>query len=257
MIPIRADDEGKRIQAVQRAFAVIEVLRGEGSQRIADVAEALDIPMSTAHVHLKTLESVGYVVRDDDGYRLGLRFLRDGITVRGSRRVYRVCRSELDELAAATGEVANVGVEERGLRIILDQAEGTEAVYDNAPIGEYAHMHCTALGKALLAERSEEYVSRVIECHGLPDRAANTVTDAGDLRAELRTVEDRGYAVEDEERRAGIRSVASPLIVEGTLVGALSLSGPKERFGDQRLEEEILPQIRNTKNVIEVKYAYE
>lgn len=257
MIEFSSDEGGKRVRAVQRAFEVVEVLRGSGSMQIADVADALDLPTSTAHVHLKTLESAGYVVKGDDGYSLGLRFLRNGVSVRDSWRVYRVCRAEIDQLADTTGEVANLGVEEDGLRVILYQSEGSDAVYDNAPIGEYTTMHCTALGKAMLAERPPEYVERVVDAYGLPEKTAETISDRESLRAELEQIREQGYSVEDEERRTGIRSVAVPLIVEGTLVGAISVSGPKERLNDRRIREEILPEVRNTKNVIEVKYAYE
>lgn len=257
MAPINSDGGGKRIKAVQRAFEVVETLRGAGEMKIADVAEALDLPVSTAHVHLKTLESVGYVVKGDEGYRLGLRFLRDGISVRECQHVYRVCRPEIDELAENTREVANLGVEEEGMRVILYQAEGSDAVYDNAPIGEYTRMHCTALGKMILSTRSVEHVDSVIERYGLPAETDETLTDRDTLLSELERIDERGFAVEDEERRAGIRSIAVPIEIDDALVGAISLSGPKNRFSDARIEEELLPELRDTKNVVEVKYAYQ
>lgn len=257
MITLEGDEGGKRVKAVQRAFDVVEVLCDSEPSRIADVADILDIPVSTAHVHLKTLESAGYVVKDDDGYRLGLRFLRNGIAVRASKRIYQICRPDIDKLADKTGEVSNLGIEERGLRVILYQSEGSDAVYDNAPIGEYTTMHCTALGKAMLAERPPEYVDRVINAHGLPKKTANTLTDLSELRSELETIRSRGYAVEDEERRTGIRSIAVPLGSDDTLVGAISVSGPKERFDDRRIGEELLSRVQSTKNVLELKYAYE
>ncbi|WP_226023761.1 IclR family transcriptional regulator [Halomicrobium salinisoli] len=252
-----ADDGGKRVEAVQRSFAVLDVLRESGTVRIDDVAEALDMPTSTAHVHLKTLESVGYVVRTEDGYRRGLRFLRDGVAVRDRWDVYRVAKPALDDLADETGEVANLGVEENGRRVILSQSEGSEAVYDNAPIGEFTDMHWTALGKAILAERSTDYVDEYVSVRGLPSATENTITDPDAFREELQTVRDRGYALEDEERRAGIRSVAVPVTVDGDVVGAISLSGPRERYDDDRIVNDLLPALRDAANVVEVKYAYE
>jgi len=250
-------DGGKRVSSVQRAFDVVGVLRERGPMRIEAVAEALDVSTSTAHVHLKTLESVGYAVREDEGYRLGYRFLRDGIGVRQRSNVYDIARSEVEALADETGEVANLGVEEEGKRVILYQAEGTEAVYDNAPIGEYTNMHWTALGKSILAYLPDSYVECVVEAYGLPDRQDNTITDRDELAEELARVRDRNYALEDEERRAGIRSVAVPILVDDSVKGAISVSGPKERLDDRRIEEELLPALRNRVNVVEVKYVYE
>lgn len=251
------DDGGKRVKSVERAFAVLGVVREEGSVRIDDVASALDLPTSTAHVHLKTLESVGYVVAGEDGYRPSYRFLRDGVTVRQRSDVYRVARPRVDELAAETAEVANLGVEENGQRVILHQAEGEDAVHDNAPIGEFTNMHWTALGKAILARLPEERVEDIVETYGLPDSLDATITDSGALFDELATTRDREYALEDEERREGIRSVAVPLTVDEDVVGAISVTGPKERFDDARIEREIVPQLRSTRNVIELEYAYE
>lgn len=252
-----AGDGGKRISAVQRSFEVLDVLRRSGTLRIDDVAQELDMPTSTAHVHLKTLESVGYVVKTDDGYRQGLRFLRDGINVRDRLSIYRIAKPELDELAAETGEVANLGVEEKGQRVILYQSEGSEAVYDNAPIGEFTNMHWTALGKAILAERPDDYVDEYLEAYGLPRATEHTITDPAAFREELGTVRDDEFAMEDEERRKGIRSIAVPIIVDEDVVGAISLSGPRERFDDNRVEDELIPALRDTSNVVEVKYAYE
>ncbi|WP_415381922.1 IclR family transcriptional regulator [Halosimplex sp. TS25] len=253
----RPGDSDKLVQSVERAFDVVDVLHTEGTVRIDDVSEALDIPTSTAHVHLKTLESVGYVVRDADGYRLSCRFLRDGVTLRGRKNVYRATKAEIDALAETTGEVANLGIEENGQRVILYQAEGTEAVYDNAPIGEYTNMHWTALGKAMLAHLPESYVDQIVETYGLPGARDATITDRDRLDEELARILDRNYALEDEERREGIRSLASPIVVDDTVVGAISVSGPKERLDDDRIENELLPELRNTVNVVEVKYAYD
>ncbi|WP_459194087.1 IclR family transcriptional regulator [Halosimplex sp. J119] len=253
----RPGDSGDLVKSVERAFAVVDVLRSEGTVRIDDVASTLDIPTSTAHVHLKTLESVGYVVRDSDGYRLSCRFLRDGVAVRDRKTVYRATRSEIDDLAEQTGEVANLGVEENGQRILLYQAEGTEAVYDNAPVGEYTNMHWTALGKAILAHLPESYVDQIVEAYGLPGAREATITDRDRLDEELARILDRNYALEDEERREGIRSLASPIVVDDTVVGAISISGPKERLDDDRIADELLPQLRNAVNVVEVKYAYD
>ncbi|MBV0926148.1 IclR family transcriptional regulator [Halomicroarcula limicola] len=251
------DDGGKRVAAVQRAFEVVSVLRDAGTVRISDVADALDIPTSTAHVHLKTLESAGYVVQGADGYRLGLQFLRDGAVARSELRAYSTAKSEIDNLAESTGEVANLGVEENGQRVIVYQAEGSEAVYDNALVGEYTNMHWTALGKAILAELPDDYVEEIVDSYGLPTATENTIDTPEALFETLTAIRERGFALEDEERRTGIRSIAVPLEVEDRVVGAVSLSGPKERFDDDRIEDELLPALKDRTNVVEVKIAYE
>lgn len=257
MAKTSTDEEGKRVKSVQRSYKIVDTLTDAGSMQIADVANALGIPESTAHVHLKTLESVGYVIKDDYGYTLSLRFLQNGITVRQRQRIYATAKSEIDTLAEETQEVASLGVEENLLRVILHQHEGSEAVYDNAPIGEYTNMHWTALGKAILAERPTEHIEKVIDTHGLPGKTENTVTDRGELLSRLDSIKEQGYALEDEERREGIRSLSIPILVGEEPIGAISLTGPKERFEDQRIEEELLPELQSATNIVEIKYAYD
>lgn len=248
---------GKRVKAVERSYRIALTLREGGTMRVKDVAEELDIPTSTAHVHLKTLESIGYVVRTETGYRSGLRYLQDGCIIRGNVSVYPIARPEVDNLAKDTGEVANLGIEETGQRVLLYQSEGSDAVYDNAPIGEYTNMHWTALGKAILAEFSREHVDEVVDRHGLPTETPNTIGDRESLHDALEAIREQGFALEDEERRNGIRSVAVPIKAEDHVLGSLSLSGPKERFNDERIAEELLPELKNRKNIVEVKHEYD
>ncbi|ESP89836.1 IclR family transcriptional regulator [Candidatus Halobonum tyrrellensis] len=247
----------KRIKSVERAFAVVDTLYGSGCMRIAEVADALDLATSTAHVHLKTLESAGYTVKEPDGYRLSFRFLRNGIAIQESQELYQAARSPTAELACDTEEVVSLGVEEDGLRVILGQAEGEKAVYDNAQVGEYENMHCTALGKAILAYCSREYTEKVIEYHGLPQRTDLTLSERDELIEELETVKERGYALEDEERRYGIRSVAVPVLSDDTPLGAISVSGPKKRLTTDRIRDQLLQKLQSTVNVVEVEYTYD
>lgn len=250
-------ESGKTIGAVERAFSIIETLRESGTMTVSEVAIARDIPTSTAHVHLKTLHSLGYVVKVDGAYRLGLRFLRDGGAIRQRQHIYQIAKNEIDGLAAETGEVANLGVEENGQRVLLYQSEGSKAVYDNAPIGEYTNMHWTALGKSLLAHHSHKKVDEIVDTYGLPSKTERTISTREELVAELEGVRDRGYALEDEERREGIRSVAVPLRVDSSVVGAISVSGTKNRLNDNRIDNKLLELLYNAANIITVRYAYE
>lgn len=252
-----ANESGKTVGAVERAFEIIATLRESGTMTVSEVASTLDIPTSTAHVHLKTLHSLGYIVKEDRAYRLSLRFLRDGCAIRQRKHIYQTAKEEIDSLAAESREVANLGVEENGKRVLLYQSEGNEAVYDNAPVGEYTNMHWTALGKSLLSHLPRSRIDDIVETHGLPAKTDRTITTRERLLAELETIRERGHALEDEERREGIRSVAVPLIVNGTVIGAISISGTKNRLNDERIDERILERLYAAANIITVRYAYE
>lgn len=245
------------IQAVERAFEITTYLHKNGPSTVTEVTEALDYSSSTAHIHLKTLKKVGYVVQNDARYELGLRFLRNGIAVRNRRKLYHVAKAEIDKLAEETGEAVGLGVEENGQRVSIYNAKGKNAISDKAPIGEFTNMHWTALGKVLLAHRSPEYVRSVMDRYGMPTATENTITDVETLLDALEQVRERGYAIENEERKEKIRSVALPIRVNERTIGAISITGPMTRLTDEYIESELVKKLRTSADVIEVKHLYD
>ena len=249
--------DGRTIGAVERSFEIIGFLRESGPATVSAVAEGLDYSSSTAHIHLKTLEEIGYVVREGDGYALGFRFLRDGIVVQESTHLYHVAKPEVDRIAEETGEGVGLGVEENGQRVTLYNCRGSDSVHDNALIGEFTNMHWTALGKALLAHKDRSGIADVVDRYGLPEATDHTITDRERLFEEMEETRERGYAVENEERREGLRSIAFPIRVEETTVGAISITGPVNRMTDGRIADEFVDVLREAVNVVQVNYQYD
>ncbi|GAB3031861.1 IclR family transcriptional regulator [Natronobiforma cellulositropha] len=248
---------GQRIKSLERGFDIVECLHEEGALTVSELAEERDIPTSTAHIYLKTLADLGYVVGESGRYELSFRFLEHGGHVRQRSELYHLARSEVDTLAEVTNEVSALGVPENGKRVLLYKTEGAEAVYDNPPIGEYTHMHWTALGKAILSEFPREAVTEIVDRHGLPSRTHRTIDTEAALFDELETTRERGYALEDEERWDGIRSVAVPILDEESVIGAISVSGPKHRFEHEWVESELLEHLTRSKNVISVRLRHQ
>ena len=248
--------KGQTLQGVETAFKIVRHLRETGPTTVTELASSLDLPKSTAHIHLKTMYEVGYLYKENGKYKLSLQFLDHGAAVRYDFDIYHVAESEIDGLAEETGEVANLGVEESGQRVLLYIAEGGNAIYDNAQTGEFTNMHWTSLGKMLLAHQPEERIHEIIDTHGLPKSTPHTLTDSEALFNELAEIRDQGYALEDEEHWRSIRAVAVPILFENDIVGAISVSGPKTRFSDDRIQDELLNALRNRANIIQLKLKH-
>jgi len=251
-------DFPKSIKTIKRMFDIIEALEELEKARLTELASELDIPNSTAHTYLQTLVDTGYVNREGDQYFTSLRFLKHGGRARNQLKLHSAGQRQVDKIANETAEVASLGVQDRGQRVLLYKSEGANAVYDNAPVGEYTKMHWSALGKAILSRHPHERVSDIIETHGLPERTGNTITSFDQLRTDLETTRDRGYSIEDEERRVGVRSVAVPLTdASEEVIGALSLSGPQNRFNDEWIDTEAVSILKDAANVIELRYLHD
>lgn len=246
------------ISSIERAFEIVDHLESVERAGVTEIAEALDIPKSTVHIYLKTLEGLDLVVRDGEAYRLSFRFLEYGGAVRNRSRLYRTAKLEVDKLARETGEVANLGIEENGLRILLYKSEEADAIHDNAPIGEYTNMHWTALGKAMLAYYPRERVDEIVDEHGLPKANEHTITTREELYDELEATRERGYSVEDQDRRQGVLTIGVPIMDQSTneVISAVSVSGPVNRVRSPEKMTELADAVKSTANVIELRYAH-
>jgi len=248
---------GDRIASVGTAFRILEAVRERDSAGVTELAEALEIPKSTVHHYLATLADDGYLVAEDGRYRLGLGLFTLGATARTGERIYHVAKPNVDRLAEATGEGARLVVVRDGRAITLYQAVGDEVDDPPTYAGTIEALHCTAAGKAYLADLSDERLDEYLAATTLEPRTPNTVTDPDELRAVLSEIRDRGVAFDDEERDEGVRCVASAVSDRsGELLGAISVSGPVDRMPDERFRSEVPSRLRNVVGVVEFNTTY-
>jgi len=245
------------VKTTERSLDIVETLREMDGARLTELADRLDLPNSTVHNHLSTLMERDYVLKDGNVYRVSLRFLDLGEYARNRRKIYELAKPEIEELAADTGEVANLLVEETGLGVYLWSSEGENAVPLDIHPGKHVHLHATALGKCILAHLSDKRVAEIAERRGLPAETDETIGDIETLFEELQTVRDQGYAVDDEERVPGMRCIGTAVKSEsGNVIGAISVSGPVSAMPTDRLNGALSDRLLAAANVIELKVAY-
>lgn len=251
-------DSAKRVKSTQTLFTILDELRELEVAGVSQLATALEMPKSTVHVHLKTLEEEGYLVKDGDEYRFSFRFLELGGETRQRLNAFRAAHSQVDELSLETGEAAHLGVEEGGKRVLLYSSTLKDGLYDNSPIGYHTHIHWTAMGKALLAKLSDDRVDAIIDEHGLPQATEHTVTDRDRLFEELEGIRERGYAIESDEHRDGLTTISMATEPDGTDRGpaGIGISGPTHRIVEKNAENELVESIRNAVNVVNLELRY-
>jgi IclR family acetate operon transcriptional repressor len=252
-----AHNDARTIGATETTLRILETLKKLDGAGVTELATQLDLPKSTVHNHLSTLTRNEYLVKEDDTYRVGLQFLEFGEYIRTRMKIYDVARPEVDRLADEIGELANLLVEEHGKGVYLCRTRGERAVQLDTYAGMRVYLHCTALGKVILAHLSEERLATIIETRGLPKRTDTTIIDETSLREELDRVREHGYAYDKGERLAGLRCVAAPITdPDGHPFGAISVSAPTSRMKGQRFEEEIPELLLSASNIIELNMNY-
>jgi DNA-binding IclR family transcriptional regulator len=249
-------DSPRTLKTVERCAAILDALETLDGAGVTEVATHLDMSKSTTYHYLATLREQHLVVKEGDRYELSLQFLLSGEYVRNRNRLYRYGKEEVEALAESTGEYANLFTEQHGMGINLYKVRGTDAVgsgYQTEKLQRPDHLHCTSTGKAILAYLPEERVDEIVDQHGLPSQTGNTITDRADLKDELETVREQGFAYNDEEEVEGLRAVGAAVIDRNDdVLGSLSVAGPTSRLKGEQFRDDLPETVLSAANLIEV-----
>ena len=225
------------------AFKALRVLEAVAASAqpvsLSKVAESVSIDKSTAYRMLNTLVEAGYVVRDDVSKRYSLSFKVVFLSrnLLAENEVSRLSRQVLEQLTAATHETVHLNILDGDQTIVIQKVKGTQLIGVDFQIGDRSPLHCTSIGKALLAFQDVRFIEGVIAA-GLPKMARNTITDPVALRNELHRIRSQGYALDDHEFSDNMRCIAAPIFEsDGRVRMGISLSGPDSRFTLEKLDE--------------------
>lgn len=245
------------VKALEKTVVIMEVLGDGKFASISRIADETGLNRSVIHNHLSTLLEHGYVVKNEDEYRLSFRFLHIGGNLRTNTELYSAAKSQLDELADQTGELVTLAIEEQGLGVILYRSKGEKSVDIDTHLGSQVPLHSSGFGKAILAYMDREEVDAIVDHWGLEAKTPNTITDRETLYAELEEIAAQGYAVDDEENWRGLQCFAVPILdKDDTVVGSISISAPKTRIANKEIQKEYINQVRNAANIIELRITY-
>lgn len=247
---------GRKVQAAETTFEILEVLNDSDGMRFTDIAKELDLAKSTVHRYLHTLHKSQYVIKQDSKYHLSLRFLDLGENVRKREEAYNLAKSKVWELAEQTNERAQFIAEEHERAVYVHRKAGSHAVHTDPGLGKREYLHAVSAGKAILAEWPDERIQEYIRKTGLPKLTSNTITDEAYLLQELSEIRERGYSINDQENIEGLRAVGVSVLDEDDVVGALSLSGPSNRMHGEWFEQELPEMLMGSANEIELNLLY-
>lgn len=217
------------VQSLERAFRLLELMAEAGGEvPISRLAERSGLPVSSIHRLVRTLLARGYVRQlPNRRYVLGPRLIHLGEMA--SRAFGAFARPYLSRLVDVVGETANLAVLDGDRVVYVAQVPSRHSVRMFTEVGRRVHLHCTGVGKVLLAALPEDQVRAVLASTGMPALTPRTVTDPETLLAQLARVAADGYAVDDGEQEAGVRCVAVR-VRNGVPAAAVSVSGPEGRL---------------------------
>jgi len=208
---------------------------------VKDIAQALDLPYSTAYRYVSTLQASGYLQRQDRTgvYRIGLAVIELAGVALNQLDVRVHGLAYLDHLADVTRLNANLAVLYEADVLHVGYAVRSRVPRMYTILGRRTPAHLTALGKAMLAYRPFWEVKRLIEEHGWRPRTPKSICSFPELERELNLIRQRGYALDDQEQNLDTRCVGAPIRNRlGSVIGAISVSAlVSDGMTEERLSE--------------------
>ncbi|HUF45763.1 MAG TPA: IclR family transcriptional regulator C-terminal domain-containing protein [Aestuariivirgaceae bacterium] len=228
-----------QVQSLSRALKLLNALSGyPQGLSLSEVAGYVGLPNSTAHRLLTTLQNQRYVRFDSErsAWLIGVQAFRVGSAFVRSRDLVTIARPYMRRLMEQSGETVNLAIADRGEVIYIAQVETQKMMRAIAGPGGRAAMHCSGVGKALLAAADPVTADKLMAGMELHRETAHTLIALQDLQRELDRIRAQGYAVDNEENGVGLRCVAAVIYDEhSSPLAGLSVSGPTARITEQRI----------------------
>jgi IclR family acetate operon transcriptional repressor len=248
------------VKALVKALRILECLAEDDqpSYTLTELSRRLHLHVSTVHRLMVNLVRQGFVELDpaSGGYQLGFQVLRMGLRVLDRLDYRRVAHPLLRELNQKTQETVHLAILQGDQAISIEKFGSPQPVGLDARLGGQMPLHCTGVGKVLLAYQSEEMLTKLAKSPGLQRLTPRTVTTLTQLKKELERIRERGYAVDNEEAVDGLRCVAAPLFDHtGRAVAAFSVAGPATRLTPERILE-IVPLVCETSREISCRLGF-
>lgn len=222
-------------KTLTKALGIINLLTVEPKLRLVEITEGLGIPRPTGLRLLDVLRDEGVVSLDRDGnYRLGPRVAVWGQTYLDQLDIREHGALVMNDLSSDTRETCFLGVRDDLQILYVAKVDGPHAIRPAARVGGRNPLHCTAIGKSLLAFAGEETLQRAMSAP-LPRKTDNTITSPKALADELDKVRTQGFAFDNIENEEGVRCIAAPIRNhENAVVAAVSVSAPAYRLSMQQ-----------------------
>jgi IclR family KDG regulon transcriptional repressor len=229
---------------LSKTFRIIEtiVFHQDSGLSYTDIVSLTGLPKATVHRLLKDLIELGYLGYNQETkkYFGSLKLAALGAEVVTNFHLRDHIRPHLLELHKKTGHTTNLGIKSGMSGVFVDKVESMDyGIKLFSEIGKHFPLHCTGLGKVLLAfstpEEREEVLSQPLDAY-----TEFTISDPEALEKELNTIRERGYAFDNQEITRGIMCVAAPILgVDDKLICGISIAFPSYIREDRELDSEI------------------
>jgi IclR family transcriptional regulator, pca regulon regulatory protein len=229
-----------------KGLAIIEALTTHGVLSVSDAARASSITRAAARRCLITLTELGYVEHSGREFRPLPRLRRLGGATTKRDQIARLAEPFLARARDELAESVSLAVLDKDASLFIARAEAEHIVSTGVRVGANLPAYCSATGRVLLSQFSDDEIMKRIGRKPLRSRTTRTITKISLLLAEIQAVRKRAYAISDEELELGMRSLAVPVINENhETIAAISVSAASARVRVADLRSDFLPILQS------------
>lgn len=229
------------IQVAGRLFQALELLADTGSIGLMDLSATLSLNKTTAHRVLNSLIYMGYAKQDPatGKYEPTFKIVDIANRIMSKVDIVQTVRPYLRKLMEASGETVHFVERDGTDAVYIDKVESfNNGMQMVSRIGSRIPLYCSGVGKAMLAQMDSWEAEEVWNASGVSPLTEHTITDYGKFQQELAQIQQRGYALDNEENQIGVRCIACSLKdPAGIPKYAFSISAPTSRMNDERIRE--------------------
>lgn len=242
------------VQSLYRAMLLLEELAShQDGCGVTYLSNLTGLHKSTVHRLLNTMLSRGYVEKNSetDKYSLGMKILYLGSAILDRMDIRKIAKPLLEGLCSRTDEVVHLSILDNGEAVYIDKVESpNKSIRMYSQIGKRVPLHCTGVGKILLAWLPDREVEYILDKQGMEAYTPNTITDIDAMKEHLKLIRKIGYAFDEIEHEEGIRCVAAPIYdINGKVIASVSVSGPVLHVTKERMPELTEEVIKTAKSI--------
>ncbi len=253
-------NNSNNVKSVTKAFHIIEALDKAEELSISELSNMLEMDKTTVHRIISTIKDCGFVTQNPKTkkYANSMKFYTLGRNVIQKNELGLIGRPYIRQIAQITGETVNLGIRVGNSVVYIDRAQNETGIQVATTTGKSIPMHCTGMGKAIMAQLSPQAQDEVINETNLVAYTHNTAISRESVMEKLKEVETMGIAIDHEEFEIGLIAFGAPIFnADGEPFAAISISCPTVRYNEQRQKELFTKLLSDAATIISMKMGYD
>lgn len=230
---------------MDRTLELLDLLsEKEEGYMITEIAEILDIPISSVHRLLTSLRKNGYILQDHQTkkYKLGLKILQLAINLLNHTDIRRVARPYMEKLSQKYDEVVFLTVIDEDTRraICIDTVIPSTTYKFYVKLGSEMPVNAAVAAQAILAYMDEKLVDEIIQQKEHKQYTPHSLIDPKEIKEKIQKIGKTGYGICDEELEIGVKAIAAPVMNQyGQVVASIATVGMKvwEKNGEEKIKD--------------------